>query len=94
MSGKVIVSRNLILKSPLHLHKLLEDKIIDKHLAQKINDFNYYVLRYINGCKCDDDFNKSIVEEEFNNLISDLDFLEKLKSEFGCNDVIIQNDNW
>ena len=61
-TNKAKISRTLVIDSPIHLWTILKNKYI---YGIDINVFMYLVDKYINGCRCDDDVNLSLMNNEY-----------------------------
>lgn len=93
--NKAHIKKVLIVKSPIHFWKLLKNReeFVSNH--QSVGIFIYYVDRYIDGCRCDDDFNKGQVEMEYEIIKKDLNLIENLRSLFDCSEIrLLNEEDW
>jgi hypothetical protein len=89
MSIEAKISRKLLIESPQQLNQILlkTKQLLDKHLEFKI--FSDTMFLYTNGCKCDSDFNWTVIIEiykAFDKLESST--IEDLKHVIGCDSII------
>ena len=88
-TNKAKISRTLVIDSPIHLWTILKNKYI---YGIDISVFMYLVDKYINGCRCDDDINLSLMNNEYRSLYSDPKIVEVMKIEFQCSYIVFNND--
>ena len=91
---KVKISRTLVVNSPIHLWKLIKTKDEILQLNSHLNIFCYYVDRYLNGCRCDDESNKETINNEYQIIKNTSTLVEFIKTQFNCNTVIFNNNDW
>ena len=91
---KVTISRILVIDSPIHLWKLLKNK--EEILSQNshLNIFCYHVDKYLDGCRCDDEKNKELVNSEYIIIKNTDSLVDFIKSEFRATSVTFLQNDW
>ena len=94
-NNRVLITRKLLIKSPLHLYTLIKDQesLLEKNMV--FNLFIFSVLRYLEGCKCDEEINKKYVETEYQVIKTQPEIQNLISIHLKCSEVIFTDDeNW
>lgn len=91
---RVKVTRTMIVDSPIHFWRLLKNKNEILQLNSHLNIFCYQVDKYIDGCRCDDELNRKVVEDEYELIKNTPTLIDFIKKQFGCNSVIFLDNEW
>lgn len=85
------ISRTLVIKSPIELYKILNNKDELKS-NNSLDSFVDIVERYLNGCRCLTDMSFYIMNEEYDLISNNSDVIDSIKSVINCDNVIFQNN--
>jgi hypothetical protein len=88
---KAQISRTLVLKSPIELYKILRNKE-ELQINPYIQSFIKITDEYLNGCQCIADIKFSLMNEEYNILSNNVEFIDLLKSNIQCDNIIFENN--
>jgi len=92
--NKAFIKKVLVVKYPIQFWKLMKNREEFVHSHPSIGVFIYSVDRYIDGCRCDEDFNKSQVVAEYDIIKKDLNLIENLRSLFECSEIRFLEEDW
>jgi len=88
---KAQISRTLVIKSPLELYKILNNK--EELLSNGyLDNFMEIVDKYLNGCRCITDVSFYIMNEEYNIISNNISVIDSIKSSIECDNIIFQNN--
>lgn len=88
---KAKISRTLVVKSPIELYKILNNK--DELQSNiKFQSFMEIFDKYLNGCRCITDISFQLMNEQYNLLSNDIHIIEFMKSTIQCDNVIFENN--
>lgn len=92
---KAKISRSLVVKSPIHLWKIFNNKKDFYEKNSLVLLFNYSMDSYINGCKCDEERHRVLVMDEYNSIKEDDVVKSLILDELKCQNVIFtENEKW
>lgn len=84
---KVNISRTLVLKSPLHLKTILDNKE-ELQSNQFIIEFIESVDNFLNGCQCDDTDELEIMNSQYELISNNQEYIKVLMDSIDCTNII------
>jgi len=82
--------KQLLITSPTHLWTLLKRKEEIFEFNRDISRFMFVAEKFIKGCQCGSD-NKTLIDNSYNNIKTNLEVLEILKRDLEYDEIIFEN---